>query len=93
MQSKLAERFRDKRPKTINSAPSAGIERGDQKARGLSQEGLADLAGLHRTFVGFVERAATHISSDNIEKIAAALDVGAGASLLPAHARRRPQRR
>ena len=61
--------------------------RGIRKARGLSQEGLADLAGLHRTFVGFVERAETNISIDNIEKIAAALDVGAGALLLPAYAR------
>lgn len=69
MQSRLAERCRDKRPKTINSAPSAGLEReGHQKARGLSQEELADLAGLHRASVGVGERAETHTSIDNIEE-------------------------
>jgi hypothetical protein len=33
----------------------------------------AAAAGLHQTFIGFVERAETNISIDNIEKIAMAL--------------------
>lgn len=40
---------------------------------GLSQEKLAELAGLHRTYVSQVERGVTSISLDNVEKLAAAL--------------------
>jgi transcriptional regulator with XRE-family HTH domain len=40
---------------------------------GLSQEGLADRAGLHRTYVGSVERAERNVSIDNIERLAAAV--------------------
>jgi ribosome-binding protein aMBF1 (putative translation factor) len=43
--------------------------------KGISQEGLAELAGFHRTFVSKVERGATSTSIDTIEKIARALNV------------------
>lgn len=42
--------------------------------KNLSQEDLADLANLHRTYVGSVERAERNISIDNMEKLANALD-------------------
>ena len=52
-----------------------------REAQALSQEALADAAGLHRTYVGSVERGERNISIDNIERLATALGVSA-ASLL-----------
>ena len=45
--------------------------------RGLSQEKLAELAGVHRTYVGSVERGEKNISIDNIARFAEALGVSA----------------
>jgi transcriptional regulator with XRE-family HTH domain len=46
-----------------------------RKKRGLSQEEFADLCGLHRTYMGGVERGERNISLINIERIARALDI------------------
>lgn len=49
--------------------------RKERVAKNLSQEALADLAGLHRTYIGMVERAEKNITLVSIEKIASALGV------------------
>ncbi|MCO5053148.1 MAG: helix-turn-helix domain-containing protein [Verrucomicrobiae bacterium] len=49
--------------------------------KGLSQEDLAELADLHRTYVGSVERAERNVSIDNMERLAAAVEVALPALL------------
>ena len=44
---------------------------------GLSQEELADRAGLHRTYISSVERAHRNVSLENLFKIARGLEVNA----------------
>ena len=41
--------------------------------RGWSQEAFADLCGLHRTYIGSVERGEQNLSLVNIERLAATL--------------------
>lgn len=43
--------------------------------QGLSQEGLALKAGVHRTYIGMIERAEKNITLENIEKITKALKI------------------
>lgn len=52
--------------------------RSTRTAAGLSQEQLAHLAGLHRTYVGSVERGERNISLLNILTLATVLGVDAG---------------
>jgi transcriptional regulator with XRE-family HTH domain len=43
--------------------------------KGISQEKLAEMSGLHRTYIGMIERAEKNITLINIEKIAKGLDM------------------
>lgn len=47
----------------------------ERRAQNISQEELAYRAGLHRTYIGMVERAERSISLQNAKKIADALNI------------------
>jgi CheY-like chemotaxis protein/DNA-binding Xre family transcriptional regulator len=49
--------------------------KGKRSELGISQEELADRAGLHRTYVSDVERGARNLSLESIEKLASALEL------------------
>lgn len=49
--------------------------RAERAKLGLSQEALAARAGVHRTYIGMIERAEKNITLENIEKIAKALEI------------------
>lgn len=49
--------------------------REERTKRNLSQEELAFKAGIHRTYVGMIERAEKNITLSNIAKIADALNL------------------
>ena len=46
-----------------------------RKERNLSQEQLAEVAGLHRTYIGMIERGEKNITLCNIAKISKALKI------------------
>lgn len=62
--------------------------RNARHARRLSQEALADQAGIDRTYVSALERARYSATIDVVDKLAKALDVDPGA-LLQRSARQR----
>lgn len=46
-----------------------------RKARGLSQEAFADVLGVHRTYMGSVERGERNLTLQTVERLAGLLDV------------------
>ena len=49
-----------------------------RSTQGLSQERLAEKAGIHRNYLGGIERRERNVGLDNIENIARALGVTVG---------------
>lgn len=49
--------------------------REERLKKGLSQEELARKAGVHRTYIGMIERGEKNITLTNIKKVANALDL------------------
>ena len=46
-----------------------------RKTKNISQEELASLCGMHRTYIGSVERGERNVTLSTLEKLAAVLDV------------------
>lgn len=64
------------RAKETDSKPAFGrTVRKLRQSRGLSQERLAELAGIHRTYIGDVERGRRNVALVNMTRIAKALGI------------------
>jgi transcriptional regulator with XRE-family HTH domain len=48
-----------------------------RQARGLSQEAFAELLGVHRTYLGGVERGERNLTLRSVEHLASVLDIPA----------------
>jgi transcriptional regulator with XRE-family HTH domain len=61
-----------------------------RKARGLSQEAFADVLGVHRTYMGGIERGERNLTLRSVERLAALIDVDPLALLQPSSDREDP---
>lgn len=64
-----------RKSKDKNSLDIGAVLRQRREALGLSQEELADLSGLHRTYIGGIERGERNITVRSLSKIAGALQL------------------
>lgn len=69
-------------PSELRGTVAANVRR-LRLALDFSQEALAAEAGLHRTYIGAIERAERNLSLDNIERLAKALKVAPSLLLEP----------
>lgn len=64
------------RKKTMGISDILGLNiRGERQRKGFSQEQLAEASGLHRNYIGIVERGEKKITVFNCAKIAEALNI------------------
>ena len=61
--------------KTLAKKSFGRIVKRIRKEQGITQEQLGELVGVHRTYIGAVERGEKSVSVDNIARIAKALGV------------------
>lgn len=54
-----------------------------RQARGINQEVFAEMLGLHRTYMGAIERGERNLSLRKVERLAARLEVDPLALLRP----------
>ncbi|HEY5053560.1 MAG TPA: helix-turn-helix transcriptional regulator [Solirubrobacterales bacterium] len=54
-----------------------------REARGINQEDFADMLGLHRTYMGSVERGERNLSLKKVERLAAQLGIESSVLLRP----------
>ena len=58
--------------------------RKEREAQGLSQENLADLVGIDRTYIGGIERGERNVAALNLVRIALALNIEVATLFPPA---------
>ncbi len=61
-----------------------------RQARGLSQEAFADELGVHRTYMGGIERGERNLTLKSLERIASQIDIDPLALLQPPEAESTP---
>jgi transcriptional regulator with XRE-family HTH domain len=64
-----------------------------REGRGLSQEAFADVLGVHRTYMGGVERGERNLTLKSVERIAERLDLDPLVLLQPAELAKPPSGR
>ena len=64
-----------RRPSRMITQILADNIRAFRREKDLSQEELADMCNLHRTYIGSVERGERNVTLSTLEALAAALDV------------------
>ena len=63
----------EEKSRTTRQARFGAVVRRLRTAKGYSQESFAEACGLHRTYVGSVERGERNVSIDNMERLADSL--------------------